>query len=240
MHLKDFGFSELVIGRHALSQANHAMALAKKGDETHLDAIRHLHTSEVGLSEEGVQQGIFKGLWLIEYQMTPFDFYATSKYKRAIETTHYMGLPDARWVQDARLNERDWGPMDQISKRERLERWPTSKENKNKDPFDWIPEAGGESIRDKTLHAHSLLLELQKLYPKKRGIIVAHGETSLGLQVCIERMSPERFNMREKVMYIQNATMIHYRQDENGTLFRRHINPLRDRVTAWKKIYREF
>ncbi len=238
MYLEEFGFSELVIGRHAYSQANRAIEFAKKGDETHVDAIRHLHTAEVGLAEEGVEQSVRKGRWLVLNGMAPFDFYATSRYKRAIETTVHMALPGACWVQDARLNERDWGPMDQISPRERHERWPLSKENKNKDPFHWVPEGGGESIRDKVLQAKSLLREWQSSHFGKRGIFVGHGETNLGLQVCIEGIDPERFNKYEKSMYMQNATMIHYRRSSDGSLYRRLIDPHADKIENWRLILR--
>ncbi len=177
MHFETFPFVDLLIGRHALSRANLASALADEGDETLIQEIRHQHTSAMPLTPLGLMQSKRKGTFLLKNGLAPLDFYYTSRYLRAIETVQMMGIPNSRWTSDPRLNERDWGPMDQISSRERGERWPTWKAEKEANPHEWKP-VEGESIRETRDRALSLLKEASHLFPRKRGMLVAHGETN--------------------------------------------------------------
>ncbi len=86
MHLANFTFQELFIGRHGLSLANLAIVLAKNGDESMVNTIRHLHTSEIDLAPVGFEQSIRKGHWLKTKKHVPFDFHYVSRYRRAVQT----------------------------------------------------------------------------------------------------------------------------------------------------------
>ncbi len=234
MHFETFPFASLLVGRHGRSWANLAAARATLGDHSLIEKFRHEHTSVMELDPEGVAQAKRKGVFLKRHGLLPCDFHATSRYVRAIATATHMDA-EQEWHKDERLNERNWGPMDQISSTERTQRWPTWKIEKETDPHEWTP-VEGESIREVRLRVLRLLHELGERFPRKRGCIVAHGETNLGIQACIERLTREEFNEREKHMRMDNATLVHYHSDGNGRLWKRTIDPHTETVTDWSEV----
>jgi broad specificity phosphatase PhoE len=181
-----------------------------------------------------VQQSIKKGAWMKEAVEGSLDFYVTSEYLRAIQTGHYMTLPFSEWKRDARFNERDWGPMDQISSRERTERWPTWKRDKEANPHGWRPHEG-ETLAEKQRAVHQGLRDLSEQHPRKRGIIVAHGETNLVVQACIENVTPDEFNQRERDFRMENTEIIRYKNSAMG-LYKQRIHPQRGEVSMWQRI----
>ncbi len=236
MYLDTFTFTDLFVGRHGQSMANLASDLAHKGDEALVEKIRHLHTSQVPLSPEGVAQSVRKGKRLIpEVGMSRLSFYVTSAYVRAIETGFHMSLPGAEWKHDPRINERDWGPMDQISPRERTERWPGWKLAKETDPYRWRP-VHGETLEEKQRAAHLTLVELSELHADTAGVIVAHGETNLAIQADIEHILPYEFKDRERTLRMDNATFIHYRRRGRNELFKRLVNPHTGETQPWQQV----
>lgn len=235
MYLGRFTFTELFVGRHAESMANLASIRAHEGDETLIEELRHLHTKDVPLSTKGVQQSIRKGAWFTDQAPHLFDFYVTSEYLRAIQTGLYMALPGSVWTRDARLNERNWGPMDQISSRERTVRWPTWKRDKEANPYDWRPH-DGETLREKQKSAYVALHELSEHFPGKRGVIVAHGETNLVIQASIEHILPDEFRAREAGLRMDNTDIIQYKQSGITGLFKRRISPARNAQSMWERV----
>ncbi|MBP9669651.1 MAG: histidine phosphatase family protein [Candidatus Pacebacteria bacterium] len=234
MHLNVFPFESLLVGRHGRSWANLASARAALGDHSLIDKFRHQHTSVMELDPEGEVQAKRKGVFLKRHGLVPCTFHACSKYRRAIATAQHMNVAQL-WQEDARLNERDWGPMDQISSAERTRLWPSWKTDKEADPHEWRPILG-ESIREVRLRVLQLLHELGQQFPKERGCIVAHGETNLAIQACIERLTPEEFNLVEARMRMDNATLVHYHSDGNGRLWKRTIDPHTETVTDWSEV----
>lgn len=240
MHLDVFPFENLLVGRHARSWANLASARASEGDHSLIEQFRHQHTSTMALDPEGVKQAERKGNFLKSNGLIPGAFLVTSRYTRAIETVRHMdvGIP---WEEDDRLNERDWGPMDQISSAERTQRWPMWKTYKEANPHEWEP-VEGESIRQVRLRAASLLAELGTRFPRQSGCIVAHGETNLAIQACVERLTPEEFNRMEMNMRMENATLVHYHsngschRNGSGRLWKRTIDPHTETITHWEEV----
>lgn len=121
--------------------------------------------------------------------------------------------------------------MDQISNRERTERWPTWEEDRAADPFHWRPEQG-ESLREVALRARSFLSEISSNYVGSRLYLQSHGETALSFQASVEHIDPDTFKLIEHTLRLQNAEVVHYRKNK-GALWKRTINPVAGTVTPW-------
>lgn len=230
-----FTFHELFFGRHAQSQANLAMQLAYEGDERLMEEIRHQHTSAVTLTPLGIQQAQMKGEYLHRENLLPCDVHLVSPYARTVETALYMA-PGADWSTDARLQEREWGPMDQISWRERTERWPTWATDRKADPFNWRPE-NGETLHEVALRVRDLLCEHGQRGTGQRIYLQSHGETGRALQASVEHIDPNTYKVLEGTLQLQNAQVIHYR-NSSGTLWKRTIDPVEGTVTPWHCVVR--
>jgi broad specificity phosphatase PhoE len=123
----------LTLGRHGESESNAAKRAAEKGirHPRELELMR-VHTSQRRLTPRGVQQAQRAGEWLRMHfsqeaarRLEPL--YSTvrgyfSPYARAMETAGYLGLP-IEWRPDARLCERNWGDLDQLTYEERIEKY---------------------------------------------------------------------------------------------------------------------
>ncbi|NBV78206.1 hypothetical protein EBR66_08665 [bacterium] len=237
MFLRHLGVSQLVIGRHAYSVANHALKRDLEGDETHIEKLRHMHTSQVKLAPDGVRQSVRKGQFLREIGMTHFDAYYTSSYARTKETAQLMSLPGAHWLHDHRLDERDWGKFNFITEREKLQLDPDWEARFHSDPLHWRPH-GGQTRAEKNQIASAFLHDITHRHARKKVIIVGHYETNLGLQMCIEHITPVQYIALRDSLDMENATLIEYRENDSGTLEKRRINPHKRVVSSWIQIHR--
>src|SRR5262245_61500602 len=119
----------LTLVRHGESESNAARRFAEKGSpHPNEAALMQTHTSRRRLTPRGVQQATRAGEWLRKH----FDSVGclrdgsapngvvgfASPYIRAMETAGHMRLPIS-WRVDARLAERNWGDMDQLTYEER-------------------------------------------------------------------------------------------------------------------------
>ncbi len=234
MYLPDFNFETTLVGRHGVSIHNLAWELAEKGDKSLLHAISDIANADVQLADEGRRQATRKGIWLRQNRLDTFDFYATSKFRRAIQTAELMLLPNANWIQDERLNERDWGLMSTISSHEVRKRWPTFVAERARNALDCRP-VNGQTLREKVELVHSFLHDMSLRFEGKSGIIVAHRDTNIALQIAIEHIAPSRINAAEHEFYMENATLIQYLNDGRRIL-RRDINPHHPAVSEWRTV----
>ncbi|MDO8600137.1 MAG: phosphoglycerate mutase family protein [bacterium] len=244
---------DLLLVRHGQSEGNVARRRSEAGDHSAFtDAFRDRHSASFRLTELGRMQAEQAGAWLRkEFWPGPgFDRYVTSEYTRAMETAALLNLPNAEWLCDFYLTERDWGEMDICSEKEREEKFGDAIRRRKIEPFFWRP-SNGESFKQSCLFADRVLDTLHRECSDKRMIIVCHGEVIRAFQVKIEHMSQVRFKelifSQQPEDRIWNCQIVHYtrRNPENGKLapyagWVRMIRPTENPVwiTEWRAIKR--
>lgn len=230
MHLDEF-----IMSRHEISRANLALAHSARGDDSLLNAIRHIPDREHTLTAEGIIRSAHIGRWLTRNGLVPFDHYYVSEYIRAQETKEHMAILGAQWIIDGRLNERDWGKVGMLSLRDRNAQYPDWKQAKEAAPYDWHPD-GGEPLRQHKDDFASWWREVNMRFPGKRIFCKCHGEKLLVGQAEIEGMSQEVFAVREKCLRLDNGCMVHYKKNRGGAVYKRFIDPHRDVCTEWRPL----
>jgi broad specificity phosphatase PhoE len=233
MHIPEFRVKEALLSRHPKSLANHAQALAKKGDHSLLRAISHLSDREFDLVDEGVAQVRAQALWLKKHGLVPADVHITSGYYRAQRAAQEMQLPGVVWHADERLNERDWGSFGALSASERDERFPGWKVAKEADPLNWQMPGGGETLQLHYEQFGDAWHDINSRYPNKRIFLIGHGEKWAVAQMYIEALSPSQFARHERDLRLENCHLVHYKRGADGHVHKRRIDPFHATVTEW-------
>src|SRR3989338_3424748 len=117
---------DLLLVRHGQSEGNKARRCSEGGDHSAFtDEFRDRHSASFRLTELGRKQAEEAGAWLRKefWPGYAFDRYVTSEYARAMETAALLNLPNAEWLCDFYLTERDWGEMDICPENEREEKF---------------------------------------------------------------------------------------------------------------------
>ncbi|KYQ92772.1 phosphoglycerate mutase domain-containing protein [Tieghemostelium lacteum] len=232
---------ELVLVRHGQSEGNEAQARSKKGDlSAYTPEFKEKHSSVYRLTDKGILQAKIAGKWVKENIAEVFDRYYTSEYVRAMETASLLGLPEAKWLTEIQLRERDKGKMDNISWTEKNEKFAHDLELRKRDSFFWAPPSG-ESIADICQRVEHTFATLRRECANKRVIIVCHGEIMWAFRVRLERLSQIRFHQLQSSKdprdQIHNTTILWYSRVHPKT---GEINPyfryLR-MVCPWKPEY---
>lgn len=245
---------DLVLVRHGQSEGNFAKRLAEAGDNSaYTQEFLDRHTSSFRLTELGRQQAARAGEFLKSEFFANgigFDRYVTSEYTRAMETAGCLQLPNAEWLCDFYLTERDWGELDHYAQNEREARFGSDLRRREVEPFFWRPP-NGESFAQLGLRVDRVLHTLHRECGDKRVILVCHGEVMRAFQVRLERMSQVRF--KELIFSerhedrIHNCQVLHYtrRDPATGKLapyanWKRAIRPTDEPVwsTGWETISR--
>ena len=212
---------DLVLVRHGQSEANAAKRLSEGGDHSAFTKeFLERHSASFRLTARGRKQARQAGIWIRE-NIGAFDRYMTSEYLRAMETAGHLGLPNAKWLAEFYLTERDWGSLELCPENERHEKFGEALKRREVEPFFWRPP-DGESFAQLCLRVDRVLHTLHRECSDKRVIIVCHGEVMRAFQVRIERLSQTRFKelafSREPENYIYNAQIIHYTRRHQGIL----------------------
>eukprot|EP01117_Protostelium_nocturnum_P002096 TRINITY_DN1273_c0_g1_i1.p1 TRINITY_DN1273_c0_g1~~TRINITY_DN1273_c0_g1_i1.p1 ORF type:complete len:354 (-),score=104.73 TRINITY_DN1273_c0_g1_i1:89-1150(-) len=205
---------ELVLVRHGQSEGNEAVSRSKMGD---LSAYTHdfqkKHSSSYRLTDKGIAQAKVTGEYLRKKIGDHFDRYYTSEYVRAMETAALLGLPNANWLTEITLRERDKGQLDNVSWIERNDKFADEMKRRKRDAFFWAPP-GGESLAQICQRIDHSLSTLRRDCSRKRVIIVCHGEIMWGFRVRLERLSQIRFhhlqNSEDPKDKIHNTQILHY------------------------------
>ncbi|KAN0053334.1 hypothetical protein ACTA71_009783 [Dictyostelium dimigraforme] len=205
---------ELVLVRHGQSEGNEAQARSKRGDlSAYTEEFKKKHSSVYRLTDKGVLQAKIAGKWVRENISEVFDRYYTSEYVRAMETASLLGLPDANWLTEIQLRERDKGKMDNISWTDKKDHFGNEMMMRKRDSFFWCPP-GGESIANICQRVEHTFITLRRECSNKRVIIVAHGEIMWAFRVRLERLSQLRFHQLQSSDdprdQIHNTTILHY------------------------------
>ena len=185
---------DLVLVRHGESEGNAARARSKRLDDSAFtDAFRARHSSQYRLTDRGRRQARAAGEWIRTNIGEDFDRYYTSEYVRAKETAALLGLPEAEWLSETRVRERDMGMLDSISEEEKRRMFAAELAHKERESYYWRP-AGGESIDDVVARVRSMLDTLHREESQGKVIVVCHGEVMRAFRVAIERMGVEKFH----------------------------------------------
>jgi NAD+ kinase len=205
---------DLVLVRHGESEGNVASHRSRLGDHSAFTPeFMARHSSTWRLTDRGIDQARAAGEWIRTNISPRFDRYYVSEYARAMETAALLELPDAVWYSDFYLRERDWGELDRISQKERVERFADAIARREVDGFFWKPP-NGESLADLCLRVDRVLGTFHRECPDKRVVVVCHGEVMWALRVRLERLTQRRFRELElsedPCDVIHNCQVMHY------------------------------
>uniref|UniRef100_A0A0G4I7I0 phosphoglycerate mutase (2,3-diphosphoglycerate-dependent) n=1 Tax=Chromera velia CCMP2878 TaxID=1169474 RepID=A0A0G4I7I0_9ALVE len=179
---------DLVLVRHGESEGNLAQKLAKTGDSSQWSQhFRDRHNSLYRLTDRGRLQARVAGEYLRRHISPQFDRYFTSEYVRAIETAAMLDLPQARWMTEMYLRERDRGLLAGMTKEEREAAHPHAMNRAKRDALYWQPP-GGESIANLCLRIDRVIDAMRENCSGLRVIIVCHGGVIKAFRALIERV----------------------------------------------------
>jgi len=153
------------------------------------------------LTDKGVIEAVWAGR-VLKSEGLRFDISFTSKLKRAQHTLDIIlgeiggELPPV--VEDAALNERDYGELSGLNKDQARERWGEERVLAWRRSFD-IPPPGGESLKDTA--ARVIPYYQEKIWPElaagKTVLVAAHGTSLRALIMHLEQLSPDEILDRE-------------------------------------------
>ena len=151
---------------------------------------------DVDLTEEGVAEAHRAGAMLKD-EGRRLDLAFTSTLKRAQNTLKFilseLGQDNLHIVQDAALNERDYGDLMGLNKDEARKRWGDEQVHLWQRSYDVAPP-GGESLKDTAarvlpFYEKRIVPELQA---RKNVLVVAHGNSLRALVMQLDGLSPDQ------------------------------------------------
>ena len=153
------------------------------------------------LTDKGVIEAVWAGRVMKAEGLT-FDIAFTSKLKRAQHTLDIiigeMGGTPPEVIEDAALNERDYGELSGLNKDQARDRWGEGQVLVWRRSFD-TPPPGGESLKDTA--ARVLPYYRDVIWPHlaagKNVLITAHGNSLRALIMHIEKLSGDEIIARE-------------------------------------------
>ncbi|XP_049848826.1 uncharacterized protein LOC126316776 [Schistocerca gregaria] len=211
----DYGWPlELVLVRHGHSEGNEAVNRSSRNDlSAYTPEFKKKHSSTYRLTDKGIMQAQIAGKWIRENIGEVFDRYYTSEYVRAMETSAYLNLPNAKWYTEIVLRERDKGWLDNTSHADKKHLFADELERRKRDAFFWAPP-GGESLANVCIRVEHTFATLRRECSNQKVIIVCHGEVMWAFRVRIEKLSQIRFHQLKASSdpkdRIHNAQILHY------------------------------
>ena len=168
------------------------------------------------LTDKGVIEACWAGR-VMKSEGLRFDIAFTSKLKRAQHTLDIIlgeiggEIPEV--IEDAALNERDYGELSGLNKEEARERWGEEQVLAWRRSFD-IPPPGGESLKDTA--ARVLPFYRDNIWPQvaagKNVIVAAHGNSLRALIMHLEKLDGVQILDRE----LATAAPQVYRMTDTG------------------------
>ena len=218
-NLENMGMPKnLFLVRHGQSEGNLVRKKYEEtGDESFFsDEFLGLHESQYQLTELGIEQAKLAGGWFKNNELYTFDRMIVSNNVRAMQTAAHLNLPNALWMQDAKLRERDGGLSNSITPSERDELYKNEQKFYDTQPFLHRP-IQGESVADLCDRIKFVLDTLARECDGKNVIIVCHGHVIRAMRIVIERMSLRRTNEylldHSEPGRVPNCSIVHYTRD---------------------------
>ena len=168
------------------------------------------------LTDKGVIEAVWAGR-VLKSEGLAFDIAFTSKLKRAQHTLDIIlgeiGGEAPPIIEDAAINERDYGELSGLNKDQARDRWGEEQVLEWRRSFD-TPPPGGESLKDTAERVVPYYRE--NIWPQiaagKNVLVVAHGNSLRALIMSLEKLSSEEILDRE----LATAAPQVYRLDETG------------------------
>lgn len=153
------------------------------------------------LTDKGVIEAVWAGR-VLKSEGLSFDVAFTSKLKRARHTLDIIlgeiGGDAPPIIEDAAINERDYGELSGLNKEEARDRWGEEQVLTWRRSFD-TPPPGGESLKDTAERV--LPFYRDNIWPEvaagKNVLVVAHGNSLRALIMSLEKLSGEEIIDRE-------------------------------------------
>lgn len=222
---------DLVLVRHGESEGNLANFRSRKLGDNSAFTEEHLkrHSSKWRLTDEGIRQAETAGEWIRKHIAARFDRHYASEYLRAMETAAHLRLPEANWLLEFYLRERDYGDFDVMTEEKRQAEYAADVEKRKNDSFFWIPPGGGESMAQLCLRIDRVLNTLHRECSDKKVIIVCHGDTMWAFRVRLERLTQFRYYELDRSEDPRdrnhNCQILHYtRRDPQTGLIAPYLN----------------
>jgi len=213
--------SNLYLVRHGQSEGNLVRKLFEEtGDESfYSDEFLGLHESQYKLTALGEEQAEKAGFWFYENGITAFDCMLVSNNTRAMQTAAGLDLPNAKWMMDFNLRERDGGLFNFITPSRRDKKYADQQKFYDTQPFLARPPQG-ESIADVCQRIKIVLDTLSRERDGKDVIIVCHGHVMRSFRIILERMSLKKSNeyltTKEDWGKMPNCSIVHYTRTNPG------------------------
>lgn len=153
------------------------------------------------LTEKGVEEAKQAGR-LLKAEGLRFDVAFTSKLQRAQRTSRLMlaelGQRNLTTVEDAALDERDYGELTGLNKDDARKTWGEQKVLMWRRSYD-VPPPGGESLRDTVARALPYFVRevLPRVLNAETTLVTAHGNSLRALIMTLERLTPDELLERE-------------------------------------------
>ena len=153
------------------------------------------------LTDKGVIEAVWAGR-VLKSEGLSFDVAFPSKLKRAQHTLDIIlgeiGGEAPPIIEDAAINERDYGELSGLNKEEARDRWGEEQVLTWRRSFD-TPPPGGESLKDTAERV--LPFYRDNIWPEvaagKDVLVVAHGNSLRALIMSLEKLSGEEIIERE-------------------------------------------
>ena len=215
----------LIFVRHGESEANVVNHAAKAGDDSlRSDEFKSRHDSDMRLTPKGETQAQITGAWLRDNIDTNFDRQYVSPHRRTRETAANLGVNAVNgcWMVEDLVRERDWGEYSNLTDDEREAHFPLTKQNKDLNPWYWMPPGGESLATGVRLRFERHLDTLHREMEKKNVLTVTHGEYMWVARFVLERMDVADWLKADgdDSQRIQNTMVLQYtRKDpENSKL----------------------
>lgn len=209
----------LWIIRHGESSGNVARDAADLGRLSVIDIAER--DVDVPLSALGHEQSAALGDWFAEKPPAARpSVVITSPYLRARQTADHIrdaaGLdPNAVWVTDERLREKEFGILDRLTRYGIQEKFPEQAEARARIGKFYHRPPGGESWCDVILRLRSVLdtISLHYSAPGERVLIVAHQVIVLCMRYLLEEMTEEQILAIDRERDVANCGVTEYQLD---------------------------
>ncbi|MEI7620209.1 MAG: phosphoglycerate mutase family protein [Candidatus Falkowbacteria bacterium] len=209
----------LFLVRHGQSEGNKVRREFEEtsNESSFSDEFMNLHESQYALTALGIEQAEKAGRWFQKNNIISFDRMLVSNNVRAMQTAAYLNLPQALWMEDFNLRERDSGLFNVIKPSNKDLNYPNEQRFNDVQPFFFRPPQG-ESLADVCLRVKVVLDTLARECDGTNVIIVCHGHVMRVFRIILERMSLQRINefltTEEEWGRVPNCSIIHYTRSD--------------------------
>eukprot|EP01095_Lingulamoeba_sp_RSL-Kostka_P008511 TRINITY_DN2868_c0_g1_i1.p1 TRINITY_DN2868_c0_g1~~TRINITY_DN2868_c0_g1_i1.p1 ORF type:complete len:412 (+),score=146.55 TRINITY_DN2868_c0_g1_i1:41-1237(+) len=248
------GPSNLILVRHGQSESNLAQDRSKCGiEEDWSQEFSDRHTSQYKLTTLGREQAKITGDYLKEHVLNGnFDRHYCSEFVRAMQTAALLDLPNADWLLEFNLRERDMGILAGHSKQSRKREYGKELRRRERDIFYYAPP-GGESIASICIRVDKFLDSLDRNCSGLDVIVVCHGNIMEAFRLRLERMSQYQYRQykadqaNDPTKKIKNCEIFWYSRRNPNSLkiedtirfkWSKFIWPINQSSEGWKKISR--